>query len=96
MDKSGNRVRQEEKSINLLLELIDRFVMKEQAVVLDPFAGTATTALAYMKIGFQFIGCEIDKNCYDLASQRLFDEFKKLDKRSNFIYLIFRFNCKTI
>ena len=82
--KDWKRIRQEEKSVDLLMELIDRFVMRQQAVILDVLAGTATTALACFKFGFKFIGCEPDKECYGLASERLFDEYKKLDKRSDY------------
>jgi DNA modification methylase len=89
MDKDGNRVREEEKSVDLLLELIDRFVIKTQATILDMFAGTATTALACINFGYQFVGCEKEAKCYELASIRLFDEYKKLDKRS--FYLEFNF-----
>lgn len=40
-------------------------------VVLDPFTGSGTTALAAYNLGRDFIGYEIDKEYYNKASERL-------------------------
>ncbi len=40
-------------------------------VVFDPFSGTGTTAAMAKRMGRHFIGCEMDKNYYELSVARL-------------------------
>lgn len=40
-------------------------------VVLDPFMGAGSTGVASIESGRKFIGCEIDKNYYDIATERI-------------------------
>ena len=54
-----------------LLERIIRASSPAQAVVLDPFAGSATTAVAALKLKRSFIGFEIKTEYLKLAQQRL-------------------------
>ena len=42
-------------------------------VVLDTFAGAATTLLAAKNLGRGFVGCELDEEFFDKAEKRLFD-----------------------
>ena len=44
---------------------------KEGDLVLDPFIGSATTAVACIKERRRFIGFEIDKGYYDIANRRI-------------------------
>lgn len=39
--------------------------------VLDPFMGSGTTGLICKKFGLDFIGCEIDKDAFDIAEKRI-------------------------
>ena len=43
----------------------------ENAVVLDPFAGSGTTLVAAKELGRQYIGFEIDEKWYNIAKNRL-------------------------
>lgn len=43
----------------------------ERATVLDPFAGSGTTAVACISTGRNFIGCEIDPGYYEIARRRI-------------------------
>jgi site-specific DNA-methyltransferase (adenine-specific) len=54
-----------------LLERLLRVVSKEGDIVLDPFAGSASTAIACIKQNRNFICCEIDKEYYEAAIKRL-------------------------
>ena len=39
--------------------------------VFDPFMGSGTTGVVCQELGRNFIGCEIDKNYYDIAEKRI-------------------------
>jgi len=54
-----------------LLERLLALVTKEGDLVLDPFSGSASTAIACINSNRHFIGFEIDKEYYDLSISRL-------------------------
>jgi site-specific DNA-methyltransferase (adenine-specific) len=43
----------------------------EQTIVLDPFMGIGTTALACLKFGVKFLGFEIDPSYVEIANEKL-------------------------
>jgi len=43
----------------------------EEDIVLDPFIGTGTTAIAAKKLGRRFIGSDIDPKYVDIANKKL-------------------------
>ena len=43
----------------------------EEIVVLDPFLGSGTTALAAKHLGMSYIGFEINETYYKIAKDRL-------------------------
>jgi DNA modification methylase len=43
----------------------------EKTVVLDPFMGVGTTALACLKLGVMFLGFEIDLSYVEIANEKL-------------------------
>lgn len=45
--------------------------MREKMVVMDPFLGIGSTAVASAKLGVSFVGFEIDKEYVDMAMARL-------------------------
>jgi site-specific DNA-methyltransferase (adenine-specific) len=59
-----NRFHPTQKSLELFKELIKKH-SNENDIVLDPFLGSGTTALACQQTGRQFKGCEISKEYYD-------------------------------
>jgi len=59
-----------QKPLAFMEELIVKH-SNENDVVLDTFAGAATTLLAAKNQGRQYIGCELDKDYYDKAKERL-------------------------
>jgi site-specific DNA-methyltransferase (adenine-specific) len=54
-----------------LLERLLALVSKEGDVVLDPFSGSGSTAIACINTGRRFIGMEIDGEYYDGGSERV-------------------------
>ncbi|MCK6510522.1 site-specific DNA-methyltransferase [Myxococcota bacterium] len=60
------------KPISLIRKLIDLFLPNDNNhVVLDPFAGTGTTLVAALELGYKAIGIEIEKNYIDVIQKRL-------------------------
>jgi site-specific DNA-methyltransferase (adenine-specific) len=54
-----------------LLERLLALVSKEGDLVLDPFSGSASTAIAAWNTGRDFIGFEIDEEYFNLSMERL-------------------------
>lgn len=46
-------------------------VLPKHYIIFDPFTGSGTTGVACKQLGFDFIGCEIDKDYYDTAKKRI-------------------------
>lgn len=69
-DKNGNNIHDTEKPIELMKILIDNS-SQENDIVLDPFIGVGSTALACKELNRQYIGYEIDKQYYDITVKRL-------------------------
>jgi len=63
-----------EKSVNLL----SRFILtssNENDLILDPFLGSGTTAVACKQLGRKFIGIDIEQKYCDMANERLKQEY---------------------
>ena len=45
--------------------------LPENSIVFDPFMGSGTTAVACIDLGYDFIGCEIDEDYYNIAKERI-------------------------
>lgn len=59
------------------VDLIERFIKvspKENDIVLDPFMGSGTTALAAKKLNRRYIGYELDHTYYETCLLRLKDD----------------------
>jgi adenine-specific DNA-methyltransferase len=69
---SGNKLHPTQKPVSSLVPLIKAFC-PEGGVVLDPFAGSASTCVAAFECGRHFVGVELDTAYYDAAHKRLVD-----------------------
>ena len=54
-----------------LLEYLIKLVSKENAIVLDPFLGSGTTAIACIKLNRKFIGIEKEEEYVKIAKARI-------------------------
>jgi site-specific DNA-methyltransferase (adenine-specific) len=54
--------------------------VKKNMLVLDPFMGTGSTALACQRLGVNFIGFEIDASYVDIAHKELLKQKEKSDR----------------
>lgn len=67
---SGNRFHPTEKSVDIIAPLIRAF-SKPGDLVLDPFLGSGTTAVATALCGRDYVGIELEQKYCDLALRRL-------------------------
>ena len=68
-----NRFHPTQKSLPLFEALIKKH-SKEGDLVLDCFAGSATTAIAAIKTNRNFVGCEMDETYYNKSIERIESE----------------------
>ena len=64
----------DEHPCQLPIHLLERIILMstdENDIVLDPFSGTGTTAIAAKRLGRQFIGFELDDNYVDITNKKL-------------------------
>lgn len=67
---SGNRRHPTEKAVDILTPLIKAY-SRQGDLVLDPFAGSGSTAVAASLLGRRYVGIELEKAYCALARQRL-------------------------
>lgn len=70
------------KPIELCEHIIKLTAFSPNAVILDPFLGSGTTAVAAKKLGLNFIGIDINPEYINIAKQRL-AEIEPPDETSN-------------
>lgn len=69
-EKDETRYHEAQKPL-ALIEFLIRLTTREQHIILDPFMGSGTTAVAARRLQRQFIGFEIDPLMVDIATERL-------------------------
>ncbi len=67
---SGNRYHPTQKAVNVIQPLIEAF-SRPGDVVLDPFLGSGTTALAARHCARHYLGIEKDRSLCAIAEERL-------------------------
>ena len=71
-----------------LIEFLMTLTTKERQIILDPFMGSGTTAMAAKNLNRQYIGFEINKEYYDLSLLRLgFNQEIYVPKNENVLTL---------
>lgn len=67
---TGNALHPAQKPVTVLEPLIQAFSAPD-GLVLDPFAGSASTCVAARNLGRRYIGIELCREYYDIACRRL-------------------------
>jgi site-specific DNA-methyltransferase (adenine-specific) len=73
---NGEMVHPAQKPVELIAKLIEDGT-EQGGVVLDCFMGSGTTAVAAIRTGRQFIGCEHQAKYLEVAERRIEQELKK-------------------
>ena len=71
------------KPLSICEYLIKLSVFSEKAVILDPFMGSGTTAVASKKLGKNYIGVDINEKYIKIAEQRIKDLDTHMKTREN-------------
>ena len=72
--KIDSRKHPAEKPVELILEILQN-TFEENAIILDPFLGSGTTAVACKQLNRRFIGIEINPDYCKIARERLSQEY---------------------
>ena len=69
-----------------LMEYLVKMVTPKNGTVLDPFMGSGSTAIACVREGFNFVGCELDEEYMEIARKRInhWKEEKKNEQQGLF------------
>ena len=65
-----NTIHPTQKPLKLFIDILNRFT-KENDLILDPFMGSFTTAVACHKMNRRYIGAELDKEYFEKGTERL-------------------------
>ena len=57
-----------------LMAYLCRLITPTGGTVLDPYMGSGSTGKAAVREGFSFVGCELDKDYFDIATARVTNE----------------------
>ena len=74
MANKEKRIHPTQKPVGML-EWIVRNYTKEGDLILDPFSGSASVAIACRKNNRNYIACELDKEYYELSVKRMEEYF---------------------
>ena len=77
-DENGNNLHDTEKPVELMKILVENS-SQEGEIVLDPFLGVGTTALACKELNRKFIGIELDENYFEIAQNRINNTYNELN-----------------
>lgn len=69
ISSNGGNIHPTQKPVKLYNWILDKYA-KQGDRILDTHLGSGSSAIAAHKRGFDFVGCEIDKDYYDAACKR--------------------------
>ena len=75
--KDGKRIHPTQKPTELYEWLIKNYA-KEGDVIFDPMMGSQSSRIAAHRLGFDYVGCELDKEFFDKGCERYNEKIKQL------------------
>lgn len=69
-ERSTRRLHPTQKPVALMGWCIEQMALHPGATILDPYMGSGTTGVAAIRLGFNFIGIEIDPGYFAIAEKR--------------------------
>jgi DNA modification methylase len=78
LGKEDERYHATQKPIDLMTRLITNYIKDLDAVIFDPFAGSGTTLIAGIRLGYKnLIGVEKDEQYFAIAQKRIRDALQQ-------------------
>ena len=77
--KGGAKLHPAQKPVALMAFCV-RQLPASARVILDPYMGSGSTGVACLRLGFRFVGIEIDPHYFGVACRRLKEEYENLGK----------------
>nr|DAP86335.1 MAG TPA: adenine-specific methyltransferase [Caudoviricetes sp.] len=78
-DSKDERYHPTQKPSELVAQLIEMF-SDEGGIIFDPFIGSGTTAIAAIRTGRKYIGCEINEEFWQICEERIKKEKEESEK----------------
>lgn len=75
--KDGKRIHPTQKPTELYEWLIKNYA-KEGDIIFDPMMGSQSSRIAAHRLGFDYVGCELDKEYFDKGCERFKQETSQL------------------
>jgi site-specific DNA-methyltransferase (adenine-specific) len=75
--KDGKRIHPTQKPTELYEWLIKNYA-KEGDIIFDPMMGSQSSRIAAHRLGFDYVGCELDKEYFDKGCERFKNETMQL------------------
>lgn len=95
--KDEMRIHPTQKPTELYVWLLKNYA-KEGDRIFDPMTGSGSSRIAAYKMGFDFVGCELDKTYYEKSIERFnlecLGEIKLKDGRIAKQLKLFDYDCK--
>ena len=89
-----HRQKRDKHPCQLPVHLLERLILMttdEDDIILDPFMGTGTTAIASKKLGRNFIGFELDENYFEITNEKItnvdYQQVVEQEGKNVFIFL---------
>ncbi|MBQ2985401.1 MAG: site-specific DNA-methyltransferase [Clostridia bacterium] len=77
MKNKEERIHSKQKPVALYIWLLNKYA-KPGFKILDTHVGSASSLIACHRMGFQYVGFELDPTYYDLSSKRLQEEMSQI------------------
>ena len=70
-ERDQQRCHPTQKPVELISWIIETLKIPEDTVIVDPYIGSGTTAVACIRMGRHFLGCEIEPKYVEIANRRI-------------------------
>lgn len=74
LSRGGRRVHPAQKPVALMMWVIEQCRLAPGSIILDPYMGSGSTGVAAVRMGFRYIGIEIERPHFDTACHRIAEE----------------------
>lgn len=70
MKQKEYRIHPTQKPVALYAWLLQNYAKRDGGAIFDPMMGSQSSRIAAYKLGFDYVGCELDKEYFDKGCER--------------------------